>query len=194
MNHPSDETRERRRAGGLIFGSALIAALGVGALAYTSTNAAFTGTTGNTANNFTAAAVTLTDDDFGGTNLTLANMIPGDVSSGCIEVTYNGTTTDLAGLRVYGSSTGALLPDLDVLIQRDGASSSCATPGALTTVYTGSLSGLGNDWTTGSAGLTPAATGETVAYHFDVTLDALTPNAQQGATASADFTWEVRSN
>ena len=69
-------------------------------MSYTATNAAFSGVTGNTGNNFTAATVTLIDDDFGGTNLTVGNMIPGDVSGGCIEVTYTGSTTDLAGLRV----------------------------------------------------------------------------------------------
>ncbi len=194
MTHPSDEQRDRRRAGGLIFGSALITALGVGALAYTTTNAAFSGTTGNTANNFTAATVTLTDDDFGGTNLTIGNMIPGDVSNGCIEVTYTGSTTDLAGLRVYGTSAGALLPDLTLDIQRGAAGSTCAAPGALTGVYSGTLAGLGTNWATGSAGLTPTGTPETVAWVFDVTLDPATANSQQGATATADFTWEVRSN
>lgn len=194
MTLPSEETKDRRRAGGLILGSALITALAVGALAYTATSAAFSGTTGNTANNFTAATVTLTDDDFGGTNLTVGNMIPGDVSNGCIEVTYNGSTTDLAGLRVYGSSSGALLPDLNLTIQRGAAGTTCAAPGPLSPVYSGLLSGLGTDWATGSAGLTPSATPETVPYVFDVELDPATANSQQGASASADFTWEVRSN
>ena len=194
MTHPSDEKKDRKRAGGLIFGSALLSALAVGALAYTSTNAAFSGTTGNTANNFTAATVTLIDDDFGGTNLTVANMIPGDVSSGCIEVEYTGSTTDLAGLVVYGSSSGALLPDLNLTVQHGALGSTCAAPGALSTVYTGLLSGLGTNWATGTAGPTPTATAQPVAWVISVELDAATLNAQQGATASADFTWEVRSN
>ncbi len=194
MTHPSEETKDRRRAGGLILGSALITALAVGALAYTATSAAFSGTTGNTSNDFTAATVTLTDDDFGGTNLTVGNMIPGDVSSGCIEVTYTGSTTNLAGLVVYGSSSGALLPDLNLTIQRGAAGTDCTTPGPLSPVYSGLLSGLGTDWASGSAGLTPTGTPETVPYLFDVELDPGTANSQQGATATADFTWEVRSN
>ena len=194
MTHPSDEKKDRRRAGGLIFGSALIAAIGVGALAYTSTNAAFSGTTGNTANDFTAATVTLIDDDFGGTNLTVGNMIPGDISAGCIEVEYTGSTTDLAGLRVYGSSAGALQPDLNLTVQHGALGSTCAAPGALSTVYTGLLSGLGTNWAGGTSGPTPSATPQPVAWLLAVELDAATLNALQGATATADFTWEVRSN
>ncbi len=194
MTNPSEEQKDRRRAGGLIFGSALITALGVGALAYTATTAAFSGITGNTNNDFTAATVTLIDDDFGGTNLTVTNMIPGDVSSGCIEVTYTGSTLDLAGLRMYATSGGALLPDLNLTVQRGVAGGSCAAPGALTPVYSGTLGAFGFDWATGSAGLTPTGTPETVAWLIDVELDPATLNAQQGATASTDFTWEVRSN
>ena len=51
----STHAYDRRRAGSLIFGSAIVSALGVGALAYTSTNAAFTGTTQSADNAFEAA-------------------------------------------------------------------------------------------------------------------------------------------
>ncbi len=196
MTTPSDDQGDRRRAGGLILGSALLSAVAVGGLAYTATNAAFSGITGNTGNDFTAATVTLIDDDFGGTNLTLNNMIPGDTSSGCIEVTYTGSTTNLAGLVLYGTSSGALASDLTLTVTRDNPGAACgAAPGTPTVVYaTNPIGGLGTDYLTGSPGFTPTATGQVVAYYFDVQLDPATPNAQQGATATADFTWEVRSN
>ena len=186
--------RDRRSFGGVILGSAVVSALLVGVLAFGATNAAFTGTTGNAANSFGAATVSLTDDDFGGTNFSVTNMIPGDTVSDCIEVEYTGSTTDLAGLRLYGTSSGSLADDLDLNVRHGVAGSSCAAPGALTGVYSGDLDALGGAWATGSAGFTPTATNETVAYVFDVTLKASTTDAEQGGTATADFTWEVRSN
>ncbi|MDJ0767990.1 MAG: hypothetical protein QNJ12_04320 [Ilumatobacter sp.] len=187
-------SQDRRSLGGVILASAIVSALLVGVLAYSATNAAFTGVTGNTGNTFEAATVSLTDDDFGGTNFQVTDMIPGDTVTDCIEVEYTGSTTDLAGLRLYGASSGDLADDLDLNVRHGAAGSSCAAPGALTGVYSGDLDALGTDWATGSAGFTPTATNETVAYVFDVTLKATTTDAAQGDTASADFTWEVRSN
>lgn len=184
----------RRRLGALIAGAALLSSVGVGAMAISATNAAFTGQTVNTGNQFDAATVTLTDDDGGAAMFTAANLIPGETATGCIEVTYTGSTTNLAALRVFGSSTGDLTNDLDLLIARGDAGSSCAAIGTTTSVYSGTLDAFGADYANGSAGLTPSATNETVAYQFDVTLDAATPNTEQGQTAEVDFTWEVRSN
>lgn len=192
MQHPSDE-QNRRRFGGLMLGSAVVSALAVGALAFSATNAAFTGTTSNTGNTFAAATVSLTDDDFGGTNFQVADMIPGDTVTDCIEVQYTGSTTDLAGLRLYGTASGALADDLTLTVRHGVAAGSCVAPGVLTPVYSGDLDALGTDWATGSAGFTPAAPNETVAYVFDVTLKASTTDAAQGDTAGADFIWEVRS-
>jgi hypothetical protein len=197
MNTPiiPERNPDRRRAAGLIVGSALVSALGVGALAYTATSAAFSGTTDNLSNNFGAATVTLTDDDFGGANFNVTNMLPGDTASDCIEVTYTGTTTDLADLRLYGTVAGLLGPDLTLDVQHGAVGETCATAlPTLTGVYSGDLSALGATYGAGSLGFTPTATSEMVPYFFDVTLKAATPNTEQGQTASADFTWEVRSN
>lgn len=195
MTNPSDDQKDRRRAGGLILGSAVLSAIAVGALAYTATNAAFSGTTGTANQDFDAALVTITDDDFAtSTNLSVTDMVPGETSSGCILVTYTGNTLKLDGIRVYGSSSGALLPDLDLTIRHGVAGGTCAAPGALTTVYaTGALGSLGTDYASGSVGLTPGGFPETVPYLIDVQLDPLTSNLQQGAQADATFTWEVRS-
>lgn len=193
MDNSSDQ-RDRRSLGGLILGSAIVSALFVGVLAYGATNAAFTGVTGNANNNFGAATVSLTDDDFGGTNFQVTNMIPGDTVTDCIEVQYTGSTTDLAGLRLYGTSSDLLADDLTLTVRHGVAGGSCAGPGALSAVYSGDLDALGTGWASGSAGLTPTATNETVAYVFDVTLKAATADSEQGQTAGADFTWEVRSN
>lgn len=190
-----DNQNDRKRAAGLIIGSALVSALGVGALAYTATSAAFSGTTDNTGNTFGAATVTLTDDDFGGTNFNATNMLPGDTVSDCILVTYTGSTTDLLGLNLYGTSANLLADDLDLVVQHAAVGETCATAvPTLSPVYSGGLDLLGTTYGTGAPGFTPTATGQSIAYFFDVTLDALTPNTAQGDTATADFTWEVRSN
>lgn len=186
---------DRKRAAALIIGSALVSALGVGALAYTATSAAFSGTTDNLSNNFGAATVSLTDDDFGGTNFNVTNMIPGDTVSDCIEVTYTGTTTSLAGLNMYGASSGLLAGELDLLVRHGAVGETCATAvPTYSAVYSGDLDLLGTTYATGAPGFTPTATAQMVPYFFDVTLKAATLNTAQGDTASADFTWEVRSS
>jgi hypothetical protein len=190
-----EDRPDRKRAAALIIGSALVSAIGVGAVAYTATSAAFSGTTDNLGNNFAAATVTLTDDDFGGANFNVTDMIPGDSAADCIEVTYTGSSTDLFDLRLYGTTAGVLADDLTLDVQHGAVGETCATAvPTLTGVYNGDLDALGATYVAGSAGFTPTATGETVPYFFDVTLKAATLNSQQGETASADFIWEVRSN
>ena len=53
------------------------------------------------------------------------------------------------------------------------------------------LTGLGQNYANGHLGLTPDDTGDFVPYYFDVTLNAATPNSEQGETATVSFTWEV---
>lgn len=178
-------TPDRARAAGLIVGSAIVSAVRVGALAYTATNAAFVGTTDNGGNSFADATVSLSDDDAGFALYTVTGLLPGETESNCIVVTYDGSPTDLAGLRLYGASSAApvdeLSDDLTRRVQRGVPGGTCAAPGALTDVYaTGDLTALGTDYASGSVGPTPSTTGEAVPYLFDVTLKAATPNSAQG--------------
>ncbi len=186
--------RDRRRAGAIIAGAAALSAASIGALVFTATNAAFSDTTANPGNSFVAGTVIL-DDDLNGTAMfNVTGMVPGDTEVDCIEVTYNGTIVgaDLDGLTMYGAATGDLAAELDLVVDRSAAGGSCAAFASAANVYTGDLTALGTDYASGSAGLTPSATGETVAYQFSVTLPAATPNSAQGDTANADFTWEVQ--
>lgn len=196
MTTPSEpaleERSERRRIGGLIIGSAVLSAVGVGALAFTATNAAFSGTTDASTGTFSAATVTLIDDEFGGVSFEASNMIPGDSAPGCIEVTYTGSTLDLGGLRLYGTSGGDLADNLDLAVTHRGAGSTCAVAGGTNAVYSGALDALGVDYANGAAGFVPTAVNQTVAYDFTITLQAGTDG--QGETATASFTWEVQSN
>ncbi len=187
--------RDRRRSGAIIGGAAVLSAAAVSALVFTATNAAFSDTTDNTGNSFEAGTVELVDNDGGSALFAVTDMVPGDTETGCIEVTYNGTIVgaDLTGLNLYGASSGdaAMIAELDLTVNRSAAGGTCGAFVSAATVYTGDLGSLGTDFATGSAGLTPSATGETVAYQINVTLPASASNADQGLTADVDFTWEV---
>lgn len=188
---------ERRRLGGLIVGSAVIAAVGVGALAYTATNAAFTGTTDGAAGSFTAATVSITEDDFGGVPFTAPDMLPGESVSSCIEVTYTGSSaSSLAGLRVYATQTplGDLNDNLQLTITHRGANTTCASPVAANSVYSSDFELFPSSYVGGATGFLPTAAPQTVAYDFTVTLESGTGDEAQGDSATANFFWEVRSN
>jgi len=190
---------ERRRIGGLIIGSALLAAVGVGALAYTATNAAFTGVTDGAVGNFGAATVSITEDDFGGVPFTAADMLPGESVSSCILVTYTGSgvpSQPTSGLRLYATPApaGDLADNLQLTITHRGASTTCASAAAANPVYSSDFELFPTGYGTGASGFLPTAAGQSVAYDFTVTLEAATLDEAQGDTATATFFWEVRSN
>lgn len=188
------EQSERRRIGGLIVGSAVLAAVGVGALAYTATNAAFTGTTVNPGNSFTASTITLTDNDSNTAMFAVSDMLPGDTVTDCIQVTYTGAPPTAGGLHLYGNPSGLLADNLQLLITHRGAGTTCAVAGGANSVYSGGFEVLADNYAGGPTGFLPTASNQTVAYDFSVTLEATTPNTEQGQNATASFTWEVRSN
>ena len=77
----------------------------VGAGAGSATYSAFTSTTGNGGNVFSAGTVNLTDNDGGSTSLlALSNAKPGDADTGCIAVSCDGTLP--ATVRLYASVSG----------------------------------------------------------------------------------------
>ena len=99
---------------GAIFGALLI----ISALVLTGSRGAFSATTSNPDNSFTAATVALTDDDSGVAMFTVTAMEPGDTAEGCITVTYTGTADPLL-VKIYqnayseadGAADGATLDD-----------------------------------------------------------------------------------
>ena len=188
------DTSDRRRAGALIAGAAAISALSIGALAYTATNAAFSATTDDSGNSFTAAEITLTDDNGASAMFNVTEMLPGDSETSCIEVTYAGSPVgaDLDDLKLYGTIAGGLADDLDLTVERSAAAGSCGAFVSAATVYSGGLDAIGADYANGESSLIPTGNPETVAYRFTVTLDAATPNTEQGENATADFIWEVQ--
>ena len=182
--------------------SALV--LGAGGLtAGAGTFSAFSATTGNPGNGFSAGTVTLADNDSGAALVSLpANAKPGDSSTRCIRVTYSGSLA--AQVRLYASVSGGLADHLTLTVTR-GTQGSSSFPsctgfsadsgnygyGSNGILYQGQVSGLPSNWAGGIAD--PAASwtnGSTHAYRYTVTVDD-TP-AAQGLSASATCNWEAR--
>ena len=184
----------RKRAGALILGAGLVSALGVGALALTATSAAFTGTTDTSGLSFTAASVQLTDDDFAGASFVATGMIPGTAVTDCIELEYLGDVDAVEPLRMYGAFAGDLAALLTVTVEHGAAGSTCAAPGALTGIYTGTAAAMPTTYATAAAGVDLDTTNTTAAYVFTVEIDAAAPNTAQGEDSTAAFTWEVQSS
>jgi hypothetical protein len=196
--------RARRPTRKVLF-SILVVSI-VAAVTATGTYAAFSGTTANPSNAFAAGTVTISDNDAGGSLLSLSSATPGNSSTGCIKITYSGSLN--ANVHLYGSSTGSLPSYLTLTVTRGTDSSpsfaSCANFTADSTDYIGSGAGViysGNlsafpsayaaglvDPTSGS----PAtwSTSDAHSYKFVVTVQ--NNAAAQGLSSTASFTWEAR--
>jgi hypothetical protein len=176
-------------------------------LATKPTWSAFSNTTTNPANTTTAGTVTLTDNDSGAAIFNLANLVPGDSDSGCLQVTYAGTLPAL--VRLYHTTTGSLATYLDLTITRgtisSGSFADCTNFTADTTnylgqgagvIYSGTLAAFGDDWASSTADRHTASateawtTNETHAYKL--TLTAQDNNSAQGKSMTQTFTFEAR--
>ena len=99
----------------IVLAMALVAVISIAG-----TQAAFTGSTSNPANEFDSATIDLTDNDTGITMFNVAGMLPGDTLDHCIEVTYTGPAgRNSNGVKIYIPSyveaVGTAL-DTDLLI------------------------------------------------------------------------------
>jgi hypothetical protein len=178
----------------------------VAAVTGTGTYAAFSGTSANPSNSFTAGTVAIGDNDAGGTLLSLSNARPGDSSTGCIKVTYSGSLD--ANVRLYGSASGSLPTYLTLTVTRGTDSSpsfaSCANFTADGTNYIGSGSGViysGNLSAfpgTYAAGLVDPTSGSpelwttSEAHSYKLVVSLQNNAAAQGLNSTASFTWEAR--
>lgn len=159
-------------------------------------SAAFTADTTNGTNTWNAGSVTLTDDDSGAAMFTATNLKPGSTGEKCITLTYNGSSA--AAVKLYGTAvTGSLGAYIDLVVEQgDGGSfGSCTGFGTATSVYTGTLTNFGSTRTgfaNGAGTFAPTAAGQSKTYRFAYTINAAAPDAAQGTSASATFTWEAR--
>jgi hypothetical protein len=188
----------------LLLSALILGALGV--VAGAATWSAFSGTTGNPGNTFEAGTVSLSDNDGGGTLLSLTDANPGATTSGCIRVTYDGSLD--SDVRLFGSVSGTLAQYLTLKVTRGsdtGTFPNCNFTAdtrdyigqGAGVVYNGNLSAFPASYAGGlvdpdnsTGGAETWSNGEGHAYKLEVTLQNNT--AAQGQSASASFTWEAR--
>lgn len=157
--------------------------------------AAFTDTTGNTGNSWSAGSVTLTDDDAATALFSYTDWVPTDTASNCIVVTYSGSVLP-ATVRLHGTTTGALDDYLDLTIEvgTGGSFGSCAGFTPTSTIFNNTLSNFSashTDYASGLAVFTAGSNPTNQAIRFTTTLQ--NDNAAQGLSSTAAFTWETQS-
>ena len=165
-------------------------------LVVTRSQAAFTATTSNPTSGFTAGRLQLSDDDSNGAMFNATRMVPGSGVVECITVTYSGDVTP-SPVEIYGTSSGALAPYLDLKVEvgTGGSSTGCSGFTATSTIYDGTLSAFSaahSNWANGQAAFTATSTPFTRTFQFTATVQ--DTDAAQGLSANAGFTWETRSS
>jgi hypothetical protein len=173
------------------------------------TFAAFTATNANSGDLLEAGSVKLSDNGDGSSMLSLSAAVPGDTTSACIKVTYDGSLP--ATVRLHGTTTGSGLdPYLDLKVTRGVYSPSAPAFKSCTNfqpdgtdyigagngvIYNGMLQGYPDDYASGlvdpkSASPESWTTGEVHVYKLQVTLQ--NTFAAQNKDATQTFRWEAR--
>ena len=173
------------------------------------TYAAYTATTSNSGNNIEAGSVELSDNGDGTSMMSLSAAVPGDTTSACIKVTYDGSLP--ATVRLHGTTTGSGLDQyLDLSVTRgvysptEPAFKSCTNFQADGTnyigagngvIYDGALQAFPDDYASGlvdplSGSPESWTTGEVHVYRVDVTLQ--NDFGAQNKDATQAFRWEAR--
>jgi len=168
--------------------------------------AAFSSSTANPGNSFAAGNVALSDNDAGAALLSLTGAGPGDSTTRCITVTYDGSLP--ATVRLDGSVSGALASHLELTVTRGTeaapsfgscsgftADSSDYVGAGSGVVYSGTLASYPSSYASGIVDPVPGSpatwtTSEAHTYRFTVSLN--DDPAAQGESATASFTWEAR--
>jgi predicted ribosomally synthesized peptide with SipW-like signal peptide len=172
------------------------------------TFAAYTATT-QSDSRIEAGSVKLSDNGDGTSLMSMASAVPGNTTSACIKVTFDGSLAST--VRLYGTTTGSGLDQyLDLKVTRGTynpstpAYKSCSNFQADGTdylgagngvIYNGTLQGFPDNY---AAGLVDPTSGspeswtnaEAHVYRFDVTVQQ--NFAAQGLDATQTFSWEAR--
>lgn len=175
-----------------------------GMMVWQASYAAFTDTTDNAGNQWTAGTVTLTDNDSGAALFAVSGLTPGTTTQECIEVSYGGTVA--ADVRVYGAYTGGTLATnplaewLTLTVERQSGAVGCGTASGWTTVETGGtladFVSTRTSFATAAAGWAPAAQTPpaTVVETYRFTTVVQDTDAAQGDTAGVTLTWEAQNS
>jgi len=172
----------------------------IGALAAVGAFSAFSSQTENPGNQITTGTVDLTDNDSSTALYNLTNAKPSDPQQRCIEVSYTGSlTSEVKMYRVPGAALGALAANVTVTVQA-GTQATPSFPGCsgfnlVDTLYTGKLSALPTDYSTGLLDA-PGSDGdwdqnEKQVYRVTVSVDDV-PAAEGQTTGAHTLRWEAR--
>ncbi len=186
----------------LIAAAAVPAALlASGGLVWSASYSAFSATTSNPTNNWTAGTVALTDSDAGTALFTATNLKPGATAAKCITVTSSGSLAST--VKLYGTdyaTTKDLAGNLNLKVEEGTGSTSadCAsfTAGGGAAIFDGTLTSFATktSFATGVGTWAPAAGTQTKSYRVTYTLSAATPDTAQGGTAQVGLTWEAQNS
>jgi hypothetical protein len=195
--------------------------LACGAMMFAASYSAFSSTTSNPADNWSAGSVVLADDDTGtamfttgtvGTNqVSGAGLKPGQTVVNCVRVTYTGSlpaTVKLYGTAISetnGSGGTGMLAYLHTKIEEGtaGAYGCTGFAGASTIWDTGTHGGVASDllsvlpitYATGPSSALASWTNNSLrVYRFTMTLDSSAPDTSQTATATATFNWQAQNS
>lgn len=182
-------------AGWLRWAAAPLALVGSSLLVWQASTAAFSATTDNGANNWTAGTVALSDNDSGTAMFTATGLKPADSGTRCITVTYNGSLA--AAVKLHATASGTLGSHLTLTVEQGSGNAPAACTGFVSesTIYSGTVAGLASTastFGTGVGSFAPTAAGQTKSYRFVYTVQ--DNQAAQGTTASATFTWEAQNS
>ena len=171
----------------------------IGLFAVSASRAAFASTADSGATGVGTGTVDLIGEGPGAALFNLSALSPGQTVVNCF-VTNNGTPGDPGAVRLFSdgfSDSGNLADYLNVTIEEGigGSFGDCTGFVAQNTIAVGTLTDFNTtytDYATG-AGFCSVATLHSMAYRITFTLDAATPNAQQGATVTAlALIWEAQ--
>lgn len=170
----------------------------VGLLAMSASRAAFAFTTDNSANVVGAGTVDLVGEGPGPALFNASALSPNQTLVNCIVI-YHDTARNPGVMRMYSggfTDSGNLADYLNLTIEEGsgGSSGNCEGFVAQHTIAVGTLTDFNTNHTnyTTGAGFSSVATPHSMTYRITVTLDAATPNAQQGEKLTAlAFIWET---
>lgn len=181
-----------------------VAMIAAAALIWQSSNAAFSGSTRNSGNNWATGSVALTDDDAGTARFQVESMIPGSTDTKCIKVTANTTVPGLVrGYAVNPVTSAQGLENYVFVTVRYGTGGGFSTCDGFasegTSIPRMNLTTLAtfNSYDSSVGGWSvPAGTSSRtyeITWHFDTGAMTQTQVDQlQGAKTGIDFQWELQ--
>ncbi len=201
MRGPSSRVRKNLAKGMLPLG--ILASAG---MVWQSSYAAFSGTTSNGGNQWTAGTVKLTDAANGSAILNANGLKPGSTGTACINLTYGGSLAAATKLYVAsGDLTTSTAPNnlaqyLTLTVDEgSGTLPGCGdfvatandyNPTSSTAQTLATFAGGASNFATGVGAWAPATNGATKNYRFTWTVQ--DNNAAQGLNAQVKFTWEAQ--